>query len=79
MGFSCVLKRLAAECDIRYADVFDSQGMAVGIIDQENGVHPNNLGHASLPIGPLMYWYKIVVVSHRGRRDEENDETVAAA
>ena len=45
MGFNCGLKRVAEECDVLYADVFDSQGMAAWMIDSENGVHPNNLGH----------------------------------
>ena len=45
MGFNCALKRMAEECDVLYADVFASQGMAAWMIDPENGVHPNNLGH----------------------------------
>lgn len=45
MGFNCALKRMAEECDVLYADVFASQGMAPWMVDPENGVHPNNLGH----------------------------------
>ncbi len=45
MGFNCALRRMAEECDVLYADVFASQGMAHWMIDPENGVHPNNLGH----------------------------------
>jgi lysophospholipase L1-like esterase len=45
MGFNCGLKRMAEECDVLYADVFASQGEAAWMVDPENGVHPNNLGH----------------------------------
>ena len=45
LGFNCALKKMAEECDVLYADVFASQGMASWMIDPENGVHPNNLGH----------------------------------
>ncbi len=45
MGFNSALKRMSEECDVLYADIFESQGMAAWMVDPENGVHPNNLGH----------------------------------
>ena len=45
MGFNRALETMSAECDVLYADVFAAQGMAGWMIDPENGVHPNNLGH----------------------------------
>lgn len=43
-GYNEALKRLAEECDLLYADVFEAQGAAPWMIDPD-GVHPNNLGH----------------------------------
>lgn len=45
MGFNSGLKQVADECDVLYADVFAAQGAAPWMVDPENGVHPNNLGH----------------------------------
>ena len=44
MGYNAAEKRLAQECDVLYADVWDAQGMAPWVIDPD-GVHANNLGH----------------------------------
>jgi acyl-CoA thioesterase I len=44
MGYNEALRRLAAECDVLYVDVFAAEGMTPWLID-EDGVHPNNLGH----------------------------------
>jgi len=44
IGYNAAQKRLAQECDVLYADVFDAEGMAPWVIDPD-GVHANNLGH----------------------------------
>lgn len=44
IGYNAAQKRLAEECDVLYADVWDAEGMAPWAIDPD-GVHANNLGH----------------------------------
>ncbi len=44
IGYNAAQKRLAQECDVLYADVWDAEGMAAWVIDPD-GVHANNLGH----------------------------------
>ena len=44
-GYNAALEQMAKDCDAFYADVFQAQGLAPWMIDPNNGVHPNNLGH----------------------------------
>lgn len=45
LGFNAAMKRLAEECEVLYADVFEAEGLAPWMVDPVDGVHPNNLGH----------------------------------
>lgn len=44
IGYNAAQQRLAQECDVLFADVFDAEGLAPWVIDPD-GVHANNLGH----------------------------------
>lgn len=43
--YNAALRRLAEECGVLWADVFESQGAAAWTVDPVDGVHPSNLGH----------------------------------
>jgi lysophospholipase L1-like esterase len=45
MAYNAAMKRMAEECDLLFVDVFGAYDMAPWAVD-EDGVHPNNLGHA---------------------------------